>query len=167
MKYILISAIVLLFGCCSTSKVEKTTQEKTKTASSNPISKEKAVEYQMVYTSTDSGSPSEKMTVIDDADVFNGIWAETNRNSPTPEVDFENQTVIMCAIGEKFSGGYAVKAHSAIENELQITVTFEATHPGKNCITTEALTYPITFISVAKTDKKIELKKIIKITKCD
>ena len=136
---------------------------------SNSSSKMDTVTFEVISFGSQSAVEQEGVQLIDDESTWISLWKEVHQNRfPTPEpisVDFSTHQVIAIFMGMKTTGGYQVKAES-----LQIdssTFRLQAIYelPGKNCMLTEALTYPFLILktprqSTQKVDTQITRKQI-------
>src|SRR5690554_3957792 len=57
-------------------------------------------------------------------------------------IDFSNRSLILVTLGEKPTGGYAVRLHSAQLKGDNLYVQGVAVEPGPDAMTTQALTHP-------------------------
>ena len=76
---------------------------------------------------------------LGDAEIFPG------------DLDFDQFDLVIVALGEQRTGGYAVNIESVQLEGGDLAVTGKATTPGKDAITTQALTYPYSAVSIPNT----------------
>lgn len=81
----------------------------------------------------------EQYDVLGDADIFPG------------GTDFDKNDLIIVALGEQPSGGYAVKIESIQKVGGELAVTGKATTPGKDELVSTVLTYPYTAVVIPNT----------------
>lgn len=82
----------------------------------------------------------------------------TSAVSDAPGPDFSRYTVLVVALGTRPSGGYSVAFHSVHESESQIDAFIYELRPrGKNCIVTTAITFPVAFALIPRTDKPVHI----------
>lgn len=115
---------------------------------------------------------SKRFQVIQDFQVFeylyqNHVKALMITQPDIPFVDFENEIVLAVFMGEQGSGQYYIKILSIKEYNDYIEVELETIIPGNGCTVTEALTSPVDFVTIPKTDKKIIFKEYSKMTDID
>jgi hypothetical protein len=80
----------------------------------------------------------------------------TSAISDAPGPDFSRYTVLVVALGTRPSGGYSVAFHSVRESESQIdAIVYELRPRGKNCTVTAAISFPVAFALIARTDKPV------------
>lgn len=73
-----------------------------------------------------------------------------------PQVDFEIFQLIAGGIGFRPSDGYSVSVKEVIELGDVIHIEVFVVSPGKNCVVTAQVTYPLTLILIRKSDKPIQ-----------
>ena len=61
-------------------------------------------------------------------------------------------------MGPRNTGGYSVNVDKIAEEENRIVVFVTESSPGKDCIVTQAITYPYQIVKIKKTDKEIVFK---------
>lgn len=76
---------------------------------------------------------------LGDADIFPG------------EIDFGKNDLVIVALGEQRTGGYAVNIESIQLQGGELAVTGKATAPGADAIVTQALTYPYSAVLIPNT----------------
>ena len=110
-----------------------------------------------------SGIQDPKQEVIKDKAVWEETWArhvsKAKGAPPRPDVDFTKEMVIMAAMGRKNSGGYSIQVTSVkpVGDKLQVNITQIAPPPG--AMTIQALTSPIQFVAVPRSDLEPEFKE--------
>lgn len=76
---------------------------------------------------------------LGDADIFPG------------EIDFDQNDLVIVALGEQPTGGYSIVIESIQLQGGELAVTGKATAPGPDAITTQALTYPYSAVLIPNT----------------
>ncbi|MFK7788692.1 MAG: protease complex subunit PrcB family protein [Phycisphaeraceae bacterium] len=66
-------------------------------------------------------------------------------------IDFAKNDLVIVALGEQATGGYAVNINSIQLDGGELAVTGKATTPGADAITTQALTYPYSAVLITNT----------------
>lgn len=66
-------------------------------------------------------------------------------------IDFDANDLVIVALGEQPTGGFAVKIASIQLDGGELAVTGKATTPGPDAVTTQALTYPYSAVLIANT----------------
>jgi len=90
--------------------------------------------------------------IINSQEQWNELFGATEIS---PEVDFDEKTVIAVVMGQKPSGGYSVSLKQVELQDGKIEFLLNESIPGENCFVTEALTNPYQIIAIEKTDKDI------------
>lgn len=76
-----------------------------------------------------------------------------------PRVDFGKYTLLVLALGQRPTGGYSAVFQYASENSSRIDVAALEVRPnGKDCTTTQAVTYPVTFALIPRTKKPVQIQ---------
>lgn len=94
-------------------------------------------------------------------------WNEQFSQSPPPMVDFSKNTLLALFSGEKPSGGYFITVEEVVDVGDRVVVRVKQASPGEDCVTTQALTYPHTFVAIPKTDKPIEFESQTVVQNCE
>lgn len=76
---------------------------------------------------------------LGDAEIFPG------------EIDFDANDLVIVALGEQATGGYAVNIDSIQLQAGELAVSGKATTPGPDAVTTQALTYPYSAVLIPNT----------------
>ncbi len=84
-----------------------------------------------------------------------------------PFIDFEKETLLTLFLGLKGSTGYDIKVKSIKEYEYYIEVEIENTLVGYGCPAGNALTSPVTFVTIPKTNKEIIFKEYTIPKRCE
>ena len=87
-------------------------------------------------------------------------WAQAwdrvvDRVMPKPErpaVDFSREIVVLVAMGQRPSGGYAVAIDGVFEADGRLYVRVNERSPGQSCFVTAALTQPVDAVRVPRRD---------------
>jgi hypothetical protein len=84
--------------------------------------------------------------LVSDVSTWTNVWAQVysgRQPKPAlPPVDFEAERVIVVALGERSSGGYAIRIDSLVAFEQGTVVYVTGRAPGDRCGVTMALTQP-------------------------
>ena len=106
-----------------------------------------------LYGAATSGFTGAEELVIRDQAAWQAAWARVHEGMaapPLPAVDFARDMVVLLALGERSSGGHAVRFDSLSVSGGGATVRYTATSPGPGCMTTQAITAPIEVVRVAR-----------------
>ncbi len=83
-----------------------------------------------------------------------------------PEIDFNEEMILVVFQGEKSTGGYGIEINKIVEKENAIEVLVIETLPGYGCMVTEALTSPYHIVKLQKSTKEVIFKTEKEITDC-
>lgn len=124
-----------------------------------------------LHSGNNGGFKEETTQVITTQDAFAKVWkqafANYMRKEEMPEVDFNKNTIILVALGEKTSGGYTIKTTNTTVTNNSTIVNVISTSPGKGCMTTEAITYPYQIVQIDKFDNPIKFNITEKVIDCE
>ena len=99
------------------------------------------------------------------------IWAEVYaRRAPMPAVplvDFERNTVLVAAMGQRNSGGHSIEFTQIATAGGNLAVTVTEVAPGAKCGVTGALTSPIVILSVPKIDGHVQFIDFEEVRRCN
>lgn len=86
---------------------------------------------------------------ITGSDAFASHWQELHSGG-VPAVDFEHDGVIAAYMGERTTGGHAVRVERVTcrDEELRVEIVLQV--PGPECLTTQALTQPYQLVLVPR-----------------
>ena len=87
--------------------------------------------------------------VIREAESLARLWARLGAAQEQPNVDFANDVVIVAALGQRPTGGYEIAVRRAAVEQGRLVVEVLSSSPGRNCMTTMALTQPVAVVAVA------------------
>jgi len=96
---------------------------------------------------------------IADPALWADFWAALTANqadpSARPEVDFDEETVVVLLLGERRTGGYAVDIARVIEHRTEVEVVVRVERPAAGEMVTQALTSPYLVASVPVAGKPV------------
>ncbi len=75
------------------------------------------------------------------------LWDRTSRG-PIPEVDFSRESVLAVFMGQRPTGGHAIRVEQVVREGQRLTVEVLLQAPGPDCMTTQALTQPYHLVAV-------------------
>lgn len=85
---------------------------------------------------------------------------------PLPPVNWENDMVIVFALGGRSSGGFAARVERLrIDHQTMYVFAYEK-QPGRSCFTTTAVTNPYHGVITHQDDRPIELIRRVEIVEC-
>lgn len=147
-KLILVPFIVLLFSCDSTKKT--TDQKPAADGKKNPST----ALYQILSESAYQGKTEKSYEIIKDNASLVKLYEAVN-DPQVPKVDFSKDRIVALFMGEKSSGGYAIKVKNVSEKGGKIYVAVEETKPGSGDIVTMSFTSPYTIVKINSTQEII------------
>jgi PrcB C-terminal len=106
-----------------------------------------------------SGLTMRERRIIRASIAWDAAWADAwgRQLSPPalPAVDFSLEMVVLAAMGEQASGGYAIEVQGVTQRQAVLDVTVVERNPGPNCLATLALTQPFTARRVPRFDGNV------------
>lgn len=96
-------------------------------------------------------------------------WKTLNQGlpgNPPPEIDFGRSIVVVIALGERSTGGYAVHVESVERTGGALVIRYAATSPGRECMTTQALSAPVEVIRVDHTAGTVRFERAEAVRPC-
>ena len=114
------------------------------------------------------GFKTAERTVIRSEAAWREAWAKLNESPPTaaPAVDFSRDMLLLAALGQRNTGGYAVQIASANVTNGVLRVEVVETRPGIGCMTTQALTCPVAVARVPRHDGAVEFVDRVDVRDC-
>lgn len=104
-------------------------------------------------TSYLSGIVDRRRLVIEDSGAWSDFWAELQANlAPRPKlpaVDFDARAVVAATMGQRSTGGYAIRIEDITREGGRTRVVVVETSPGAACLTSQAFTAPATAVTVS------------------
>jgi hypothetical protein len=108
--------------------------------------------------------------VLRSQEELNDVWARLYRGLPQPPappaVDFTRDMALFAALGTRPSGGHAVAIPRAALDGGVLRVEVVETRPGAGCMTTQALTYPVALVRVARHAGRVEFVERVEANAC-
>jgi len=128
------------------------------------------VYFKSIASGSNAGFSEKYQTVIYSEKDFQKLWSDTYSNfsekPPVPSVNFSNQMVVAVYFGFYSTGGASVKINGVSINDYDMKVDVLQTLPGKNCVTTDVITYPFDMVVIPKYTGKIVHNFVDKIKQC-
>jgi hypothetical protein len=101
-----------------------------------------------------SGFRTASRLVVTDALSWGVVWhrayATVTPQPPQPVVNFATEAVIVVSLGERFTGGFDIRADSIVTHDGGIAVYLTTVAPGARCVTTQSLTQPVHAVRVPR-----------------
>ena len=105
------------------------------------------VEIRRVGRWISSGIKGARQLVIRDPATWSQFWSELGAGV-RPQVDFGRDLVIAVASGERSSGGHDIEVQRVTRSGGELRIEVLRTSPGKDCMSTAALTQPVDVVMV-------------------
>lgn len=115
-----------------------------------------------LLSSVISGYTEPAEEVIRDPAAWASAWRRLHDANPAtalPEVDFGQSMVVLLALGERSSGGHAVRFDELSREGDTATVRYTVTSPGPNCMSTQAITSPVDVVRVARVPGTVRFER--------
>lgn len=134
------------------------------TPTPNPVGADVSTESQPIerLLSQPNSALQESMElVVRDRAALERVWANIHGDvpGPPPAVDFAQRTVIVVALGERATGGHAVRVDAVAAQNGGAVVRYTATSPGQGCMTTQMITSPIEVVSVPRVTGEVRFEQ--------
>ena len=116
-----------------------------------------------VLEETQSGLDRELRQVIRDQQEWLELWEQigpyTTQETAQPDIDFEQEMLVVAACGTRRSTGYRIEIEEVIERRRSIEVSVKETCPEQGAITGMAMTQPVAVVRLPRSDKKITYRE--------
>lgn len=99
--------------------------------------------------------------------LWNRIVANHAPKPPVPAIDFEKEMLLVAAMGTRPTGGHAIEIEAVDRDGSSITASVRTRSPGKNCMTTQALTAPVAIVRIPRSDLPVRFVEEHIVTSCD
>lgn len=148
MKKLFIVPIIAMIVSCTCKKAT--------VADENPASAAKQPLFEVLSESAYQGREEGALEIIGDETSLIQLYQSIN-NENVPKIDFSKQRVVALFLGQRNSGGYAIKVKNVIEKDNKIYVEVENTSPKAGENATMAITNPYAIVKI-NSIKKIVFK---------
>jgi hypothetical protein len=148
-------ALVMVPGCLDESVIEPT-----------PVAIERL---NPASAGTYSGLTEPMRAVVRDAVTFANLWKAAWTFTPAPavpEVDFATHVVLVVALGEQSSGGYAIRVAEVVSEGYGLRATVLSPAPGTACAVPTVMTQPVEFVSVPAKGAAVRFEEEQDVTPC-
>jgi len=147
MKKLLIIPIIAMMASCNCKK-EAAGEEKG--SSRQPT-------FEVLSESAYQGRENESFEIVKDKATLEALYQSVNIEN-VPVIDFTQQRVVALFLGQKNSGGHAIKVKNVTEKDNKVYVEVEklGPKPGENA--TMAITNPYTIVKI-NSNKEIVVNK--------
>ena len=99
------------------------------------------------------------------------LWNDLNGHLTTtpalPVIDFSRQTVIAASMGQRPSGGHAIRIEEVFEDDQRVFAVAVETSPGPDCFTTQIITSPVSTVVVDRVGREVEFVEQSQTLECD
>ena len=86
--------------------------------------------------------------------------------NPAPTVDFAQKMVVLVALGQRNTGGYAIRFDSmTVEGGIPV-MRYTVTSPGASCMTTQMVTSPVDVVVVRRVDGQAQFAAVKVVQDC-
>ncbi len=131
-------------GAGAEAEPQERTQERTGVAS------------EPLFSNRQSGIRDALRLVVRDAESWGRLWTDVAgpRTPPPdrPDVDFEQEMMIVAAVGMRGTGGYGIEIEEVYQEGARLVAVVVETSPGPDCMTTQAFSAPAVGVRVARSD---------------
>ena len=111
-----------------------------------------------------SGVVEPRQVVIKDKADWQRLWREHSSQSqpqqPIPEVDFAKEMAIFVAMGQQFSGGFAIEIEKMERSEGRLKIFVRHMAPGPGAMVSQALSTPFEIVAVPRAELRPEFVEI-------
>ena len=115
-----------------------------------------------IYREQQSGWRTATEQVIRDRGAWEAAWRTLHggvAENAAPEVNFERRMVVLVALGEMSTGGYAVDIQGVVPGDAATVVRYTVTQPGPGCMTSQAITTPVAVASAPRATGAVRFER--------
>lgn len=159
----LTSAAMLLADGCSTPVASSTPN-----AAETTVTRDQVTFTRLLAQNT-SGYMEHSEVVIRDRSGLEGVWRVLhagNQGAELPSVDFAKSTLVLIALGERTTGGHALRVDRVTRQGESAVVHYTVTRPGPGCMTTQVITSPVELISIARVTADVRFRRADVVESC-
>jgi hypothetical protein len=102
-----------------------------------------------------SGIPDSQRVVIRDAAAWRQYWTVIHRPfippPAMPEVDFDQEMILVAAMGTRPTGGFVIRIDSVTADSARVLVQVTKILPGRGCAVPAAVTQPVDLVRLPAT----------------
>lgn len=118
-----------------------------------------------------SGVTAPQRNVIRSREAFGALWTQLQRGFspafPAPGVDFGEEMVLFVALGQRSSGGHAIRIRHVTLQRDTLWVLVQHREPGTGCVVTTAFTQPTDIRVVPRADVPVRYRIQREVTRCE
>jgi hypothetical protein len=159
----LASAAVLLADGCAVPA-----SSSTPSASEASVTAQQGTFTRLLAQNT-SGYIEPAEVVIRDRAALESAWRVLhagNQGAELPSVDFARSTLALIAVGERPTGGHALRVDRVTRQGNTAVVHYTMTRPGPSCMTTQAITAPVELISMPRVEGEVRFQQAVVVEPC-
>jgi protease stability complex PrcB-like protein len=114
------------------------------------------------YTSY-SGLADSALLVVRDSSAWQQLWQRVNRPfipaPPAPAVDFQQEMIVVAALGTRPSAGHDVVIEGAEQDSAGIEIVVRRSEPAPGCPVAAAVTQPVDFARVRADRRAVRFRE--------
>lgn len=99
------------------------------------------------------------------------LWVLATQGSQpaedAPAVDFGRRMVLVAAMGRRPTDGFTVRIGSVFEDRERLYAVVTETAPGSGCLTAQALSAPVSAVSIPRSSKPVRFVRRSETLDCD
>ena len=122
--------------------------------SSNPrdnADQSSAIDFSVLATGSFSSYTGQRsVQLVMNQNEWSNVWRIIGGGRPMPEISFDTRAVVVAFQGQKNTGGYSISIAEIHRDGRNLTVRTSENAPGRNDITTQALTSPFVAVSIPR-----------------
>jgi hypothetical protein len=157
----------LVFSCCG--ETDSVVMAQMKRHDSTPEA-QRPPELALFPYRTSTGITTRERMIVTDQATWAQVWTDIVKNhSPTPgppTVDFDRETIVVAAMGQRSSGGYVITIDSSGVEGNTVVLTVTERSPGPTCGTTAALTAPVALARILRPRATVRFVEKTAVTDC-
>ena len=157
----LASTMLVLADGCAAPPASTTTAEATVTGQQQSFTR--------LFSQSTSGYPEPAEEVIRDRRALEAVWRALhsgNQGAELPAVDFARSTLVLIAVGERSTGGHAIRVDRVTRKGDAAIVHYTVTRPGPGCMTTQVMTAPAELISIPRIGGEVRFQPTSVVEPC-
>jgi len=151
--------LILIFCSSSKDKMKKDTKKEIEKITKTTT----LATFETLVVAQMGGFVSPQIRIIKEEQALREVYGQVNKTRKPgfslPKIDFTKETIVAIFMGEKNTGGYAVKVVSVLDKEAILLVTVQESQPKANAMVITALTQPICIVKINSANKNIVFEK--------
>lgn len=118
-----------------------------------------------------TGFGDARRLVVEDEGAWAEVWSTwTGSVAPAPQrpdVDFDEERVVVATMGGRPTGGYSIGVESVERRAGEVAVRLFTVEPGQGCYVTQAVTYPGILVAIPAGDDPVRFTTTHYVSDCD